>query len=128
MAKISVEKRLESQDQSLFIKWCNDHGFYTSHAQWQADKEYKGIVFAVPNGGKRNAVEVLGLKKEGMLTGTADVVVVLPAETLFFEFKTDIGKQSEKQKEFQAVCGQLGKPYYLVRKCFEGVQILKKYM
>ena len=54
-------------------------------------------VFAVPNGGKRNAREAARLKKQGVLSGVSDLVVIWPpAKTAFIELKAP-GRISPKR-------------------------------
>ena len=120
-----MPKIKETSHQQGFIAWCERHNFYTSHSEYLPNKKYVGCVFAVPNGGLRKASEATLLKREGLLTGASDVVIMLPSKVVFMEFKTDDGKQSQKQKDFQAVCGVLGLEYYLVWSSFEAVSIIK---
>ena len=120
-----MPKIKETSHQQQFISWCERHNFYTSHSEYLPNKDYVGCVFAVPNGGLRKAIDMVMLKREGLLTGASDVVIMLPHKVVFMEFKTDNGKQSNKQKDFQAVCGVLGLEYYLVWSSFEAVSILK---
>ena len=115
----------ETSHQQQFLSWCERHNFYTSHSEYNTTKSYVGCVFSVPNGGLRKASEATLLKREGLLTGASDVVIMLPHKVIFMEFKTDSGTQSQKQKDFQAVCGVLGLEYYLVWSSFEAVSILK---
>ena len=115
----------ETSHQQMFVAWCERHNFYTSHGEYDSNKDYVGCVFAVPNGGLRKASEATLLKREGLLTGASDVVIMLRGKVIFMEFKTDNGKQSQKQKDFQAVCGMLGLEYYLVWSSFEAVSIIK---
>ena len=115
----------ETSHQQGFIAWCERHNFYTSHSEFDPSKKYVGCVFAVPNGGLRKASEATLLKREGLLTGASDVVIMLPKRVIFMEFKTDSGTQSQKQKDFQAVCGVLGLEYYLVWSSFEAVSLVK---
>jgi hypothetical protein len=120
-----MPKIKETSHQQQFISWCERHNFYTSHSEYSPDKKYVGCVFSVPNGGLRKAIDMVMLKREGLLTGASDVVIMLPHKVVFMEFKTDSGTQSQKQKDFQAVCGVLGLEYYLVWSSFEAVSILK---
>ena len=120
-----MPKIKETSHQQMFLAWCERHNFYTSHSEYLPNKDYVGCVFAVPNGGLRKAIDMVMLKREGLLTGASDVVIMLPHKVVFMEFKTDNGKQSNKQKDFQAVCGVLGLEYYLVWSSFEAVSILK---
>ena len=118
----------ETSHQQQFISWCERHEFYTSHSEYDPSKTYVGCVFSVPNGGLRKAIDMVMLKREGLLTGASDVVIILPNKTIYMEFKTDNGKQSQKQKDFQAVCEMLGHKYYLVWSSFEAVGIVKGYL
>ena len=62
------------------------------------------IIFAIPNGGKRNIREAVRFKREGVKAGIADLILLRPNKTkhgLCIELKTKIGKQSPEQKEFQ---------------------------
>lgn len=73
-------------------------------------------VFAIPNGGSRNAIEGANLKKEGVMAGVADLEVMLSdGKHIYLELKTKIGKQSQSQKDFEDKCKELGHIYRLVR-------------
>ena len=120
-----MNKIKETSHQQQFISWCERHNFCTSHGEYDPNKKYVGCVFSVPIGGLRKAIDMVMLKREGLLTGASDVVIMLPNKTVFMEFKTDNGKQSQKQKDFQAVCLQMGLEYYLVWSSFEAVSIIK---
>lgn len=61
------------------------------------------------------------MKNMGLRRGASDTVVVIPGKTLFVEFKTETGYQSEKQKEFQAAVESCNQSYYVVRS-LEGFQ------
>lgn len=54
-------------------------------------------------------------KNTGFLPGVSDLIVLLPNKAMFFEVKTSIGRQSDKQKEFQQTVELLGFEYHLVR-------------
>jgi hypothetical protein len=75
----------------------------------------KGLIFAVPNGGTRNIIEAKKLKATGTMPGVSDLIVVLDSKVLFIELKTDTGKQSDKQKEFQEIVTNLNHEYILIR-------------
>lgn len=51
----------------------------------------------------------------GLLKGVSDTIVVLPNKTLYIEFKTETGAQSEAQKDFQSRIQSIGHSYYLCR-------------
>lgn len=69
--------------------------------------QYKAIsyaLFAVPNGGRRDPVTGARLKAEGALAGVSDLVLLKSNArygALLLEMKTEKGKQSAEQKEWQ---------------------------
>ena len=74
-------------------------------------------MFAVPNElGTNNALTTMLSKATGLLPGVADTIVILPSkELVFVEFKTDIGKQSPAQKEFEKRVTDLAYKYFVIR-------------
>ena len=83
-------KQLESRLQSECVKWF----------RLQYPKE---IIFAIPNGGNRDAITGAILKREGALSGVADLFVMRSSgkwHGLFIEMKSGKGKLSESQVRF----------------------------
>ena len=77
-------------------------------------------LFAVPNGGKRNVIEAAKFKRMGVRAGIADLVLLngyfdIVPETIFIELKTEKGKHSDNQKEFETWCCKFGYRYITVR-------------
>ena len=95
-------KKIEQQEQIKFVNYL----FIL--------KRQKKIItfFAIPNGGSRNKIEAINLKKEGVRPGVSDMEIVLKNKVLFVEMKRPpkrlkSGKLSyagisvsDKQKEF----------------------------
>lgn len=79
--------------------------------RWFRVKYPKYIIAAVPNGGFRNAREAAVMRREGVLAGFSDLIVIAERNVLFVEMKTSSGKQSERQKEFQTKVELLGHQY-----------------
>ena len=72
--------------------------------------------FAVPNGGKRNAVTGAILKREGVKAGVADIMILRnPGMCAMIEVKTKEGGLSNSQKLFRDWCSANGFPYAVVR-------------
>jgi hypothetical protein len=99
-------KHEESTLQSQCVRWCR--------------LEYPHItIFAIPNGGNRNAITGAIMKREGVLAGVADLFLMRPSmgiyHGLFIEMKTDKGKQSSSQKAFQLQCEMAGYAYAVCR-------------
>lgn len=62
------------------------------------------LLFAVPNGGKRDARTGAKMKYEGATAGVSDFILLIPKKgyaALCIEMKKPGGVQSEKQKEWQ---------------------------
>ncbi len=86
--------------------------------------------FAIPNGGARHLMIAKKLKAEGVKAGVADLFIMLPNEFyhgLFIETKTDSGRQSDKQKEFQQKCFEYGYAYKIIRSVAELAEFLDSY-
>lgn len=84
--------------------------------------QFATLLFAIPNGGARNAVTGARLKAEGVVAGAADLFLAVPGggyHGLFIEMKTENGTQSTAQKEFQAEVTRAGYRYEVVRS-FDG--------
>lgn len=89
------------------------------------------LLFAVPNGGKRNYPEAVRLKKQGVKRGPSDILCLVPNDKynyLCLETKTDAGTQSEDQKEFQKQVEAAGGLYLIYRSAADGIELLKNYL
>ena len=79
--------------QCACVRWFN--------YQWP---EYRGLLFAVPNGGARSKATAGKLKAEGVVAGVADLILLVPKQWAFalcIEMKTEKGRQSPEQMELQ---------------------------
>ena len=86
-----------------------------------------GLVFAVPNGGKRSKIEARIQVAEGTLHGVSDLILLLPnSRTVFVEMKTDKGKQSEYQKQFEDSVTNLGFEYVIWRSIDDSINWVKE--
>ena len=66
------------------------------------------------------------MKATGMTAGVSDSIVILPNKTLYVEFKTPTGIQSDKQKEFQQIVTNLGHEYHVVRSLEQFKEIINE--
>lgn len=96
--------------------------------------ELAPLLFAVPNGGKRNAREAERFKAEGVTAGVADLLLLKPyygyanddppsSHALCIEMKWGKGRQSEHQRAWQEAVTAQGYRYEVVRS-FEDFQAL----
>ena len=89
------------------------------------------LLMSIPNGthlagsSKERAIQMNVLKREGLLVGAADLLLVAPEGVAFLECKTAQGKQRESQVQFQEHVEALGWPYHVFRSLEDFIQITK---
>ena len=67
------------------------------------------FVFAIPNGGKRDAISAKILQSEGVLAGVPDLCLILNNQVVWIEMKRrEGGKVSEAQKKTHQIMMGLG--------------------
>jgi len=97
----------------------------------------KTLIFAIPNGGQRNAVTGALLKKTGVMAGVADLFVMRPGgdmseaqmyHGLFIEMKVGKNKQTESQVFFMDECERAGYLYRVCRSFDEFRAVVERYM
>ena len=111
-------KNIESQIQQACISWVR--------------LEYpRLIVYAIPNGGKRDAVTGAILKAEGVLAGVADIFVAKANKYhhgLYIEMKAPKGKQVSSQRAFERAVSLEGYQYSLCRSFDDFRAVIKTYL
>ena len=81
--------------------------------------QYRGLLFAVPNGGSRNRIEAARMKAEGTVAGVSDLILLVPRGhfgALCIELKTENGQivagtermAAMGRNERKQVCGSTG--------------------
>ena len=111
-------KHTESKLQSACVTW-----FRTQYPRI--------VIFAIPNGGNRNAITGAILKREGAMAGVADLFVMKANPLfagLFIEMKAGKGKASEAQEAFGQEAIVAGYAYYVCRSFDEFTSTVKTYM
>lgn len=87
--------------------------------EWFRATYKKYLCFAVGNGGSRNKLEAINLKRSGVLAGVSDLIIVANKAVLFVEMKTKTGRQSGYQKMFQDTVKRLGFKYKICRSLYD---------
>lgn len=82
-----------------------------------------GLLIHVPNEGRRSAREGLKMVRMGLTKGVADFLLV--SRMLALEMKTETGKQTKEQKDFETLLWKYGGEYHLVRSAIECVNKIK---
>ncbi len=88
-------------------------------------------LFAVPNGGRRDRVSGAKLKAEGVLPGVSDLILLLPRgrhHGLLIEMKTERGKQSQAQRDWQRDMVHRGYKYLVIRSIDEFIDMVTDYL
>lgn len=89
------------------------------------------LLFAVPNGGKRDKKEAIRFQRQGVVPGVSDIICLVPNEKysyLCLETKTETNSQSDHQIEFELQANKAGGLYKVFRSAAEGIEILKEYL
>lgn len=115
-------KTTEHQHAKKFIQWARAN-----------ERKYPGLdlLFAVPNGGKRNVVVALKLKAEGVKAGVPDYFLPVARgryHGLFIELKAIGGKVSEPQRRWLK---RLAAEDYAAGICFgadDAIAIIETYL
>jgi hypothetical protein len=100
-------KHNESDLQSSCVRWF----------RYQY-RQYEKLLFAVPNGAHRNKITASILKREGVTAGVSDLILLVPNShhsSLCIEMKTDKGRQTENQSDFQKAAEAAGNKYTIIR-------------
>ena len=95
--------------------------------------QYAKLLFAIPNGGYRSAVEAAIMQGEGVTPGVPDLFFARPAmqwraHGLFIEMKSETGKLTPAQKDMEMRLTDSG---YLVHPCNsieKFIWIIEKYL
>lgn len=92
---------------------------------------WRGLLFAVPNGGRRDGITGKKLKDEGVVPGVSDLLLLYPSgkyHALCVEMKTPKGRQSEVQKAWQRSVERAGYKYALCRSLDDFITTIEKYL
>ena len=92
----------EHQEQASLISWWRlEHGALGIPEQ---------LLYAIPNGGARDAITGRNLRDEGVRRGIPDLMLAVPNDTyhgLYIELKTKTGRPSpEQRKMLDLLCKQ----------------------
>ena len=100
-------KSREAEIQACCVRWF----------RYQFPKMAK-LLIAVPNGGSRDAREAVNLKIQGVVAGVSDLLLLTPRNgfgCLCIEMKTETGRQTELQSQWQIEAEKSGNKYVLCR-------------
>ena len=93
--------------------------------------KFAKLLYAIPNGSRRDAITGKLLKDEGVIRGVSDLNFDVPNRFyhgLRIEMKTPSGTQSKEQKEFQQEVERQGFKYIICRSLNDFVRELTIYI
>ena len=111
-----------------------EHQIQCSCVRWFAYQhpELHGRLFAVPNGGRRDATTAAKLKAEGVVAGVADLILLKSNRdygALLIEMKTQKGTQSNSQKKWQlSLCSEDEYKYVVCRSLDDFIREVSDYL
>ena len=92
---------------------------------WNNYPEERGLLFHVPNGGKRNKAEASKLMAVGVVAGIPDLVYSFAGKVFFMELKTLKGVISPVQKKRHATLRENGSHVFIIRTPEQGIRLIE---
>ena len=92
---------------------------------WNNRPDLRGRVFAI-NNNSQNAIKGAMNRAMGVIAGVADMCFLIEGGVIWIEWKTETGKQSPDQKQFEALVRSVGHQYHIVRNEIEFLKIINQ--
>lgn len=91
------------------------------------------LLFAVPNGGSRDTREAAELKRQGVVAGVADIILLKSSKdgrfsSLCLELKSRTGRQSMSQISWENHAKMHGNRYLVIRSVEEFIQAVNEHL
>lgn len=109
-SEISFNKS-EAQEQTELINWVNECIVNNIHPELK-------MLYAIPNGGTRNKIEAVNLKRQGVVPGVPDLCLAVPKgkyHDLYIEMKVHPNKTTAMQERWLKNLSFYG---YAVKVCY----------
>lgn len=133
--RITFDEMLQKSKSSTSRKKPTDdeHKIQCACVRWFRLKypKFRNILFAIPNGGRRDAVTGAKLKEEGATSGVSDLILLRSNRfygALAIEMKKPGGYQSPAQKEWQKEVEAMGNKYVVCRSLDEFMKVVTDYL
>lgn len=112
ISKVSLKS--EAQEQSDLIRWANECIEKNIHPELI-------MLYAIPNGGTRDKLEAVNLKRQGVASGVPDLCLAVPRgkyHGLYIEMKVHPNKTTDNQDKWLKNLSFFG---YAVKVCYGAV-------
>lgn len=93
--------------------------------------QYDKLLFAVPNGGYRNGREAANLKKQGVVSGVADLILLVGAKgynSLCIELKAGKNGLTDNQKQWIGAAEKQGNKCLVIRSIESFIEAVNEYL
>lgn len=114
---------------------CEEHRIQSALFKWArysaAETPVLRLMFAIPNGGARDAITGAILKAEGVKPGVPDVFLPVasgPFHGLFIELKSAKGRASPEQREWLTALRERGYATALCHDLGEAIDTVSRYL
>lgn len=120
----SSSKKSEAQEQSELINWvhnCIELDIYPELI----------MLYAVPNGGLRNKLEAVNLKRQGVVAGVPDLCLAVPKgkyHGLYIEMKVHPNKTTQQQDIWLYNLSRYGYAVAVCYGCVSAKKTIEKYL
>ena len=114
----------EAQEQSELIKWAHECVKLKIHPELI-------MLYAVPNGGTRNKMEAVNLKRQGVVAGVPDLCLAIPKgkyHGLYIEMKVHPNKTTEQQNSWLYNLSRYGYAVAVCYGCVSAKKTIEKYL
>ena len=101
----------EAQEQTALFAWADQCVRFGIHPELK-------MMYAIPNGGRRDPIEAAHLKQQGVKAGVPDLCLAVPRgkyHGLYIEMKVGRNKTTDQQNEWLANLSYYG---YAVKVCY----------
>ena len=116
--------KTDAQEQAELIKWAKTCVLKKIHPELE-------MLYAVPNGGKRDRIEAAHLMLQGVKAGVPDLCLAVPKgkyHGLYIELKVGRNKTSEHQDKWLCNLSQNGYAVKVCYGCVSAKQAIERYL
>lgn len=112
----------EHDEQAAVFRWAKDYQLIDPRA---------GLLYAIPNAGKRTIRGGKWMKSEGLRAGVPDLCLPVPSggyAALYIEMKSQSGRTTKQQEWWIFELGAVGNRAVVCRSAKEAIDAIERYL